>query len=125
MKLIFFCHFYFLLTKFLFFLQVKVSDGWVKMADCGTTLLPCLFCLATHEATDWKTVEMQPAQLHTHLDKRLRQHLKRHHKLRSRDDKAEEMKSRARIVLCGLLHKQPSRQPFEPQVGLSLFVSYF
>ena len=104
-----------------------MNDGWVKIASCGTVLLPCLFCLATHqglEVKEWKTVEMEPEQLHTHLDNRLRQHLWRNHELHARDEVAEEMKSRARIVLCGLLHEQPTRQPFEPPVSPMLLLHH-
>ena len=74
-----------------------------------------------YDVEDWKSVEMEPGQIHTHLDSRLRQHLIRTHELLSRDKKAEEMKSHAKILLCSILHKQPSRRQIDPQV-IVLFV---
>ena len=42
---------------------------------------------------------------------RLRQHLSRTHEMLSLDDRAKEMKCRARTVLCQLLHEQPIEIP--------------
>ena len=48
------------------------------------------------------------------MSSRLRQHLFRVHELHARDSLAEKMKSRARTILCELLHDRPANSRLAP-----------
>ena len=100
-----------------------VGYGWADICTSGEVRLPCVLCLAEEqkllclaedpnlESTAWKEVSMQHEQLFSHLDGRLRQHFKRVHNLLARDPKAEEMRQKAKELVCSLIHEQPDEQP--------------
>ena len=68
---------------------------------------------------DWQTMTLTPDQLTTHLDGRIRQHLMRHHEMKSTHPVAEAMKERGRQLLCGLLHDPPEENLLSsPQVWI-------
>ena len=56
---------------------------------------------------DWTSVVLDLDHVRS-MSSRLRQHLVRVHELNARDTLAEQMKSRARTVLCELLHDRPT-----------------
>ena len=105
---------------------MKVGDDWIRMAVSGTTCLPCLFCIAAYngrEVEEWKSVRLDHSHLLTRMDSRIRQHLIRTHDLRSRNPVAEQMKSRAKELLCEILHEQPTENLLSsPQVKCILLL---
>ena len=108
----------------LLLIQVQIEGyGWADICTSGEVRLPCVLCLADEqkliclakdpelESTAWREVTMDHEQLFTHMEARLRQQFMRAHKLLSRDPKAEEMRRKAKELVCALIHEQPNEQP--------------
>ena len=78
----------------------------------GSLNLPCLFCLAVHDdltAEQWREVKLAPENLDD-LKPKLRQHLDRAHRLSARNPECQAMISKAKQLMCPLLH---DREPQE------------
>ena len=72
-------------------------------------VLPCVKCLAIGQglrADQWReaTLEMSGDDLHWAMEKKLRQHFARKHRLLARDPEAQAMRQQGALLLCSVLH---------------------